>query len=124
MGLAPGQVSYYHPRSAAPGRGQSQERRTHGAAQARGGERNAGGVAAGSGRAAAGLAQPLVLVLITGLMGALVLVSLAGARRTDTAVPRFLAWSGPAVLLLANAVAAIPARTAARTRPAVVLRTE
>jgi hypothetical protein len=30
----------------------------------------------------------------------------------------------PAVLLLANAVAAIPARTAARTRPAVVLRTE
>ena len=30
----------------------------------------------------------------------------------------------PAVLLLANAVAAIPARTAARTRPAVVFRTE
>ena len=30
----------------------------------------------------------------------------------------------PAVLLLANVVAAIPARTAARTRPAVVLRTE
>ncbi len=30
----------------------------------------------------------------------------------------------PAVLLLANAVAAIPARTAARTRAAVVLRTE
>jgi ABC-type lipoprotein release transport system permease subunit len=30
----------------------------------------------------------------------------------------------PVVLLLANAVAAIPARTAARTRPAVVLRTE
>lgn len=39
--------------------------------------------------------SPLVLALITGLMGALVLVSLAGARRTDTAVPRFLAWSGP-----------------------------
>jgi hypothetical protein len=50
-------------------------------------------------RVRAGLRQdwrsPLVLALITGLMGALVLVSLAGARRTDTAVPRFLAWSGP-----------------------------
>ncbi len=50
-------------------------------------------------RVRAGLGQdwrsPLVLVLITGLMGSLVLVSLAGARRTDTAVPRFLAWSGP-----------------------------
>ena len=50
-------------------------------------------------RVQAGLRQnwrsPLVLVLITGLMGSLVLVSLAGARRTDTAVPRFLAWSGP-----------------------------
>ena len=30
----------------------------------------------------------------------------------------------PAVLLLANAIAAVPARTAARTQPAVVLRTE
>ena len=29
----------------------------------------------------------------------------------------------PAVVLLANAIAAIPARTAARTHPAVVLRT-
>ena len=50
-------------------------------------------------RVRAGLRQDwrgsLVLALITGLMGALVLVSLAGARRTDTAVPRFLAWSGP-----------------------------
>jgi hypothetical protein len=50
-------------------------------------------------RVHAGLRQdwrsPLVLTLITALMGALVLVSLAGARRTDTAVPRFLAWSGP-----------------------------
>ena len=42
-----------------------------------------------------GWRSPLVLALIIGLMGALVLVSLAGARRTDTAVPRFLAWSGP-----------------------------
>ena len=50
-------------------------------------------------RVRAGLRQdwrsPLVLALITALMGSLVLVSLAGARRTDTAVPRFLAWSGP-----------------------------
>lgn len=50
-------------------------------------------------RVRAGLRQdwrsPLVLALITGLMGSLVLVSLAGARRTDTAVSRFLAWSGP-----------------------------
>ena len=50
-------------------------------------------------RVRAGMRQdwrsPLVLALITGLMGSLVLVSLAGARRTDTAVPRFLAWSGP-----------------------------
>ena len=50
-------------------------------------------------RVRAGLRQdwrsPLVLALITGLMGSVVLVSLAGARRTDTAVPRFLAWFGP-----------------------------
>jgi len=38
---------------------------------------------------------PVVLAVITGLMGAVALVALAGARRTDTAVPRFLAWSGP-----------------------------
>ncbi|HXT88518.1 MAG TPA: hypothetical protein VN714_04595, partial [Trebonia sp.] len=30
----------------------------------------------------------------------------------------------PAVLLLANAIAAVPARAAARTQPAVILRTE
>ena len=30
----------------------------------------------------------------------------------------------PAVLVLANAIAAVPARTAARTQPAVVLRAE
>jgi ABC-type antimicrobial peptide transport system permease subunit len=30
----------------------------------------------------------------------------------------------PAVLLLANAIAAVPARSAARTQPAVILRTE
>jgi len=51
--------------------------------------------------------SPLVLALITGLMGSLVLVSLAGARRTDTAVPRFLAWSGPTE----GDVAGVPLRT-------------
>jgi hypothetical protein len=62
-------------------------------------------------RVRAGLRQgwrsPLVLALITGLMGALVLVSLAGARRTDTEVPRFLAWSGPTE----GQVAGVPFRT-------------
>jgi len=63
-------------------------------------------------RVRAGLRQdwrsPLVLALITGLMGSLVLVSLAGARRTDTAVPRFLAWSGPTE----GQVAGVPLLTA------------
>ena len=65
-------------------------------------------------RVRAGLRQgwrsPLVLALITGLMGALVLVSLAGARRTDTAVPRFLAWSGPTE----GQVAGVPMRALGR----------
>ena len=51
-------------------------------------------------RVRAGLRQdwrgPVVLALITGLMGAVVLVALAGARRTDTAVSRFLQYAGPA----------------------------
>ena len=36
-----------------------------------------------------------VLTLITALMGAVVLTALAGARRTDTAVARFLQYAGP-----------------------------
>ena len=36
-----------------------------------------------------------VLTLITAVMGAVVLAALAGARRTDTAVARFLAYAGP-----------------------------
>jgi hypothetical protein len=36
-----------------------------------------------------------VLTLITALMGAVVLAALAGARRTDTAVARFLEYAGP-----------------------------
>jgi putative ABC transport system permease protein len=50
-------------------------------------------------RVRAGLRQdwrgPVVLALITGLMGAVVLVALAGARRTDTAVSRFVQYAGP-----------------------------
>jgi hypothetical protein len=65
-------------------------------------------------RVRAGLRQdwrsPLVLALITGLLGAVVLVSFAGARRTDTAVPRFLAWSGPTE----GDVAGVPLRTMGR----------
>jgi hypothetical protein len=38
---------------------------------------------------------PVVLALITGLMGAVVLVALAGARRTDSAVSRFVQYAGP-----------------------------
>ena len=39
-------------------------------------------------------------------------------------ISAFVLLSVPAVLLMANVVAAVPARTAARTQPAVVLRTE
>ncbi len=49
-------------------------------------------------RVRAGLRQDwrglVVLALVTGLMGAVVLVALAGARRTDTAVSRFLQYAG------------------------------
>jgi hypothetical protein len=38
---------------------------------------------------------PVVLALITGLMGAVVLAALAGARRTDSAVSRFVQYAGP-----------------------------
>jgi len=37
----------------------------------------------------------VLLTLITTLMGAVVLTALAGARRTDTAVGRFLRYAGP-----------------------------
>jgi hypothetical protein len=50
-------------------------------------------------RVRAGLRQgwrvPVVLTLVTALMGGVVLVALAGARRTDTAVSRFLQYAGP-----------------------------
>jgi hypothetical protein len=37
----------------------------------------------------------VVLTLITALMGSVALAGLAGARRTDTAVGRFLQYAGP-----------------------------
>jgi hypothetical protein len=44
---------------------------------------------------------------------------------TDPAVPVVaLLIAAPATLLVANAVAVVPGRIAARTRPAVVLRAE
>jgi hypothetical protein len=50
-------------------------------------------------RVRAGLRQdwrsPLILALITGLVGGVVLAAVAGAHRTQTAVPRFLQYSGP-----------------------------
>lgn len=46
--------------------------------------------------------SPVILAVITGLMGAVVLVALAGARRTDTAVSRFLHYSGPTEGQVAN----------------------
>src|SRR6266536_213311 len=50
-------------------------------------------------RVRAGMRQdwrgPVALALITGLLGSAVLVALAGARRTDTAVSRFVTYSGP-----------------------------
>ena len=36
-----------------------------------------------------------LLTLITAVMGAVTLAALAGARRTDTAVARFLQYAGP-----------------------------
>ena len=49
-----------------------------------------------------------VLTLITALMGAVALTALAGARRTDTAVARFLQYAGP----LQGQVTASPAAMA------------
>ncbi|HZC41927.1 MAG TPA: hypothetical protein VE343_14715, partial [Streptosporangiaceae bacterium] len=50
-------------------------------------------------RVRAGLRQDwrgtVVLALITAVIGGVVLAALAGARRTDTAVSRFLTYSGP-----------------------------
>ena len=84
------------------------------------------------------------LTLLIELVGGVVLVSVAGGRRTDTAYARFLAWSRPSdavvsvsrgfgftvllevppTLLLANLIAYLPGRAAGRVGAATVLRTE
>jgi hypothetical protein len=91
----------------------------------------------------------LGLALLLGLEGALVTALAAGARRADSAYDRLLAaerpgdleigvgaladplipampllLAVPVVVLIANLVAAVPARSAAAIRPAVVLRSE
>ena len=40
--------------------------------------------------------QTIAMTLLIGLLGGVVLTAAAGARRTDTAYPRFLEWSHPA----------------------------
>src|SRR6266699_425599 len=60
-----------------------------------GGGPDVGRVVACARRVAAGLGWPGRLGADHGLMGAVVLVALAGARRTDTAVSRFLQYAGP-----------------------------
>ena len=83
----------------------------------------------------ASVAWQATAIAATGLLAGLPLGVAAGRWAWDLLAQGFaiqpvavtspvLLLAVPAVLLLANAVAAIPARTAARTRPAVVLRTE
>lgn len=68
----------------------------------------------------------IAIALLIGVVGAIVLGAAAGARRADTALDRFnRLWLLVAVagtLLLVNLIALLPARAAARTRPAVALR--
>ncbi len=60
----------------------------------------------------------VALTLLVGLVSAIVLTAFAGARRTSTAFDRFRQET------VARDLAVVAARTAARTRPAVVLRSE
>jgi hypothetical protein len=95
-------------------------------------------------------ASTLVLALLAGVTGKIVLASVAGARRTSTAMDLEVigrwAWQlvadslgtpaapvvpvlvvvlvTPLTLLVAGVVAAGPARSAATTEPALVLRSE
>ena len=77
-------------------------------------------------RVRAGLRQDwrglVVLALITALMGGVVLVALAGAHRTDTAVSRFVQYAGPTEGQVAadprtmDKIAALPERRLRRAR--------
>jgi hypothetical protein len=69
----------------------------------------------------------LAIAVMTGVAGGVVMAAAAGARRTDSAVPRpllLIVVVIPAALVLGILIAAVPASTAARTEPALVLRTE
>jgi hypothetical protein len=67
----------------------------------------------------------LAVALLVGLAGGAALAEFAGARRTDTAFGRLVkktaAWD---VLVNPDLGTVGPARAAARTRPAAVLRSE
>ncbi len=62
--------------------------------------------------------------MLAGFAGGLAVASVAGARRTETAFERYREATGRSDALLANAIAALPARRAATLRPAEVLRAE
>ncbi len=88
----------------------------------------------------------LALAVVFGVAAGAAIAAFAGARRTETAYPRFVeaqdgfdAFTGGGgdeayeeryaalrqhPLVLANLVGALPGRVAARTQPALVLRTE
>jgi len=67
------------------------------------------------------------LTVMLAVFGGAVMAVAAGARRTDSAYPRFLLWKPSmrrATLLLADISAYLPGRAAGRVQPATVLRTE
>lgn len=66
----------------------------------------------------------LVVAVLAGVSGGVVLTTAIAADRTGTVTPFAFAAVGGASLLVALANAAIPARSAARTKPALVLRAE
>lgn len=73
--------------------------------------------------AGASLIAGLPLGLLAGRWAWILLTDQVAIVPTPVISPLLL-LAIPAVLLLANAIAAVPARSAARTQPAVILRTE
>ncbi len=73
--------------------------------------------------AGASLIAGLPLVLLAGRWAWILLTDQVAIVPAPVISPLLL-LAIPAVLLLANAIAAVPARSAARTQPAVILRTE
>jgi hypothetical protein len=62
----------------------------------------------------------VLLGLLIAVASGFVLAATAAGRRTDSAFPRYVASHGA----FANALAAVPAMSAARSRPGPLLRTE